>query len=390
MKKAPIYALLVSACLISITLAKWSRIPSPETTAVNMSLGYVGTTVESASGISPSSGLITGDVIKPINVAAGKSEAVIKFAKQSMVKSASFVSSGLEGKVDASVSADGKSWSQVASTVFSPADQQVKLNAGAAQGRYLRLQFELIHGGSIRGFEVFGSLTSQQADEIEVGEDSPVNYTSSFGGGRLIYKSPESYGSRNDAEAGSGISFPESNEKYRTAVYDLGQVRTMTEFGSVHSPRPVRMTVYAFEVLPEKEDWRGRLTFDPAIFDTTQPVARGEDPQGSGVVNMTPEEAVKTRYLALRWEPDYNPPAFGVFSIKSGGFGKAGSGGSGGSGAGANGVGNGKGDGKGGSKGGGGGQASGGGNAAPFSGSPSGQGVGVGAASGKIKSGGKK
>jgi hypothetical protein len=170
MKKAPIYALLVSACLISVSIAKWSRIPSPESTAVNMSLGYVGTSVESSSGITPSSGLITGDVIKPITVAAGKSEAVIKFAKQSMVKSASFVSSGLEGKVDASVSADGKSWSQVASAVFSPVDQQIKLNAGAAQGRYLRLQFELIHGGSIRGFEVFGSLTSQQADEIEVGE----------------------------------------------------------------------------------------------------------------------------------------------------------------------------------------------------------------------------
>ena len=379
MKKAPIYALLVSACLISVTLAKWSRIPSAETTSVELNLGYVGTTVDSSSGLSPSSGLITGDITKPINVAAGKSEAVIKFAKQSMVKSASFVSSGLEGKVDASVSADGKSWSQIATSVFSPADQQVKLNAGAAQGRYLRLQFELIHGGSIRGFSVFGSLTNEQTDEIEVGEDSPVNYTSGFGGGRLIYMSPESYGSRNEAASGI-VDFPESNEKYRTAVYDLGQVRTMTEFGSVHSARPVRMTVFAFDVLPEKEDWRGRLTFDPTIFDTTQPVASGEDPQGSGVVNMTPEEAVKARYIALRWEPDFNPPAFKVFASKLGGKGRSGSGKGAGAGAGANGLGNSKGDGKGSNS------QSPGGNMSPFSGAPSGQGVGVGAASGKKKS----
>jgi hypothetical protein len=376
MKKAPIYALLASACLISMTLAKWTRIPAAETRTVNMSLGYVGTTVDSSTGISPSSGLITGDVIKPINVAAGKSEAVIKFAKQSMLKTASFVSDGLEGKVDASVSSDGKAWNQIASSVFSTSDRQIKLDAGAAQGRYLRLQFELIHGGSIRSFQVFGSLTSEEADAIEVGEDSPVNYASAFGGGRLIYMSPESYGSRNDAAANDtaavgGIDFPESNDKYRTAVYDLGQVRTLTEFGSVHSPRPVRMTVYAFDVLPEKEDWRGRLTFDPAIFDTTQPVASAEDPRGTGVVEMNPDQAVKARYLALRWEPDFNPPAWSVASLNLGGNGKGG----GGNNPGANGLGN-----KGANS------QSPGGMTTPFSGPPSGSGVGVGAASGKKKS----
>lgn len=369
MKKAPIYALLASACLISMTLAKWTRIPAAETTPVNMSLGYVGTSVDRSSGISPSSGLITGDVTKPINVAAGKSEAVIKFAKQSMLKTASFVSDGLEGKVDASVSADGKAWNQVASSVFSASDRQVKLSAGAAQGRYLRLQFELIHGGSIRDFEVYGSLTSEEADAIEVGEDSPVNYASAFGGGRLVYVSPESYGTRNDSALGNGIDFPESNDKYRTAVYDLGQVRTLTEFGSVHSTRPVRMTVYAFDVLPEKEDWRGRLAFDPTIFDTTQPVASGEDPQGTGVVSMTPSNAVKARYVALRWEPDFNPPAFGVNGVKINGRSKKrkeekpGADGTKG-GTGAN-------------------SQSPGGLTTPFSDPPSGSGVGVGAASGK-------
>jgi hypothetical protein len=322
MKKAPIYALLVSACLISITAAKWSRIPSAETAPVNMSLGYVGSTVDSSSGLSPASGLLTGDFSKPINVSAGKSEAVIKFAKQSMLKTASFVSEGLEGKVDAAVSADGKAWSQVATSVFASSDRQVKLNAGAAQGRYLRLQFELIHGGSIRGLEVYGSLSTADTNQIEVGEDSPVNYASAFGGGRLIYVSPESFGSRNNATGGSGVSFPESSDKYRTAVYDLGQVRTMSKFGSVHSARPARMTVYAFDVLPEKEDWRGRLTFDPTVFDTSTPVATGEDAQGSGVINITPNTSVKARYVAMRWEPDFNPPGFDVFDASAGGGGK--------------------------------------------------------------------
>jgi hypothetical protein len=118
------------------------------------------------------------------------------------------------------------------------------------------------------------------------------------------------------------FSFPESDERYRTLIYDLGQVRLMNEFGSVHSPRPVRFEVFAFEKLPEKEDWRGRLAFNPADFQQREPVAAAEDTRGLGYLKAKPKAVVKSRYLALRWEPDFNPPAFGVSSpvISGSGF----------------------------------------------------------------------
>jgi hypothetical protein len=108
------------------------------------------------------------------------------------------------------------------------------------------------------------------------------------------------------------FAFPESDERYRTLIYDLGQVRIMNEFGSVHSPRPVRFEVFAFEKLPEKEDWRGRLAFNPTDFQQREPVAAAEDTRGLGYLKAKPKSTVKSRYLALRWEPDFNPPSFGV------------------------------------------------------------------------------
>jgi hypothetical protein len=284
MKKAPVYSLLISACLITAAAAKWSRLPSVDKIPVNMSSVLAGTTVDSATGVSPSGALVLNDPMKTINLASGRSEAVIKFVKQSVVKSASFVSDGIEGKVEASMSADGKAWNSLATSVFSPADRVVQLDTGAAQGRYLRLQFELVRGGSIRSFKALGSDTDANYTAKQSPDNSgpKVNLGGGAGGARLIYASPELFGNRKDAVVSGELSFPESDEKYRTAIYDLGQIRSLDEFGSVHSNRPVRLTVYAFEVLPEKEDWRGRLAFDPAVVDSIEPVAVGEDRDGTG------------------------------------------------------------------------------------------------------------
>jgi len=312
MKKVPLYILLTSVSLLTLSVAKWSRLPGSDVKQVNMSLSSAGTTVSSSSGITPTAALLAGDPLRSINIAGGRTEAVIKFAKQSVVNKATFVSDGLEGKVSGSISADGKAWNAAAATVFSPADRFVSIDLGRAQGRYLRLEFELIRGGVIRSFQAFGSHTAgdyevtQNAD----GSGSMINFASGIGGGRLIYVNPELFGARSDALEANQIDFPESDEKYRTAVYDLGQVRSLSEFGSVHSPRPVRVAVYAFETLPEKEDWRGRLAFDPTVFESTQPVASGEDSSGSGSLKVKPRETVKARYVALRWEPDFNPPYF--------------------------------------------------------------------------------
>jgi hypothetical protein len=306
--------LLITLGAIAFAAAKWSRVPGVDKRPVNMSLVTAGTTVSGSKGIAQSSGFILGDPLRPITLQSGKSEAVIKLVKQSFVEKASFVSDGLEGRVSAAMSTDGKAWKNPVSTVFTPTDRLVSLDLGAAQGRYLRLEFELERGGTIRSFQILGAHTERnyKITQNEKGSGPMVNFASGIGGGRLIYINPESYAARSAASGTGPLSFPESDEKYRTAVYDFGQVRSLTEFGSVHSPRPVRLLVYAFDTLPEKEDWRGRLAFDPTVFDHAEPVASAEDSEGTGTLKIKAKSTVKARYVAMRWEPDFNPPAFVV------------------------------------------------------------------------------
>ncbi len=286
---------------------------------------FSGTTLLESSRIGQAGFLVLADPLKPVTLVAGKSSATLRLAKPSVIQDISFVSDGLEGKVAVSLSADGKAWNQVDSDVFQPADRLVKMTAGAAQGRYLKLDFDLTRGGILRSFQVLGTDTdANYTVNQNVDNGATVNFATGIGGGRLLYLSPESFGARGDAVRLGRLEFPESDEKYRTAVYDFGQVRTLNEFGSVHSPRPVRVTVYAFDELPEKEDWRGRLAFDPSVFDTAEPVASVEDAQGSGTVTVKPKKAVKARYVAMRWEPDFNPPAFSVSGTSMNGQGQVG------------------------------------------------------------------
>lgn len=317
MRYTHLFTLVALASLTLQTQAKWSRLPAVEEKPVSIAGILSGTTVYDSKGLDPANALLLGDPVKSVNLPSGQSEASLKFAKQSVLKGLSFVNDGIEGKIALSTSADGNSWTPVDSQVFTPSDRLVKLNGGASQGRYLRMQFNLVRGGVIRSFQAIGTATdanytvTQNAD----GTGAKVNFAAGIGGGRLLYISPELYGSRNDAVKSNVLEFPESDEKYRTAVYDLGQVRTLSEFGSVHSPRPVRFSVYAFDSLPEKEDWRGRLAFDPSVFDTAEPVAKAEDASGSGMVKAKLNKTVKSRYIALRWEPDFNPPAFTAYSV---------------------------------------------------------------------------
>ncbi len=81
-----------------------------------------------------------------------------------------------------------------------------------------------------------------------------------------------------DVRATTSSSSPTPADKYRTIVYDLGAPRTIREFSTAYSSQqhPVRLDVFAFQELPEKKDWRGKLTLDPAIFDAgSHPVASG-------------------------------------------------------------------------------------------------------------------
>ena len=81
---------------------------------------------------------------------------------------------------------------------------------------------------------------------------------------RVIYINPDAPGAGDDAARYNSFAFPESPERFRTVIYDLGSERTLSEIGSMHSARPVRFYAYTFKdkELPEKEDWRGQMSFD--------------------------------------------------------------------------------------------------------------------------------
>jgi len=131
-----------------------------------------------------------------------------------------------------------------------------------------------------------------------------VNLASSSLGARPIYMFPTlEYLGTSGQES---FKFPKSKERFRTVVYDLGSLRTIKRFNAAYSRVPTRVQAFAFEQLPEKKDWRGKMTLDPVIFDQTKPVVTAEDPRGDGSLQLVPERPVQAQYVALRFEPNYN------------------------------------------------------------------------------------
>ncbi len=321
MKSATILTLL-AAVAVSTAQAKWQRLPSIDKKPTPMNFVSAGAVVHSSSGVDQPNALVLGDLMKGVGLRSGNSQATIKFASQTWFDSVVFISDGIEGKVTLSASSDAQEWATIRQQVCTPADRMVSFEPGKVQARYVRLDFELARGGKIRGLQIFGADTSANYEVTQTpGEGAPVNFASGAGGGRLVYIDPELFRGKDEAVKTGIVEFPESDAKYRTAVYDLGQTRILNEFGSVHSARPVRFAVFAFDNLPEKEDWRGRLAFDPTALDTAVPAATAEDAVGTGITKVRPKRAVKARYIALRWEPDFNPPGFTSYGISISGSG---------------------------------------------------------------------
>ena len=313
MKPAYAFSLLLSLVALSSASAAWQKLPNVEKRHVETGVSSIkGAKLVSSNGIGQADSLMSDDPIAASTLPAGTSEAVINLGKQRVVSYASFVNDSIEGKVTISGSTDMKSWNALAQQVFTPADRQASMDFAGFQGKYIKIQFELSKGGVIRHFQLIGADTDKDFKVQQTGGPTKLNLANGIGGSRVIYVHP-SPNKRGDAErAQNKFDFPESDEKYRTIIYDLGTTRTISEFGSVHSPRPVRFEVFTFDQLPEKEDWRGRLSFDPQAFEATQPVAQAEDPRGVGYIKVKTQKPVKARYVALRWEPDFNPPAFTV------------------------------------------------------------------------------
>jgi hypothetical protein len=275
-------------------------------------------TIDSSSGIGQVDKMIDAtDVTAAATLSAGKSFFIVNFGKPIMVSNSSIVNEGSEGKVVLSASADKNGWAVLEEKVYSAADREINFKFAGIQAKFLKYEFVLSKGGSMRALSVFGNQTDygyalKQDPSGEKGQ--PMNFSGGLGGARLVYAAPKPVNGIDSAANFNKFEFPESDEQYRTLIYDMGQVRVMNEFSSVHSESPVRFEVFAFDKLPEKEDWRGRLAFNPADFNLSKPVVAYEDKVGTGQIKVKPPKPVKTRYLALRWEPDFNPPAFAIVS----------------------------------------------------------------------------
>ena len=374
----PAYATTFLLLLASLPSAHgaWQKVPAIDKRPVEIATKSIpGTKVLSSKGLGQADGLISDDPTTPISVGVGASEAVIQLSGQRLVESVVFINDALEGKATISGGSDKDNLVALGHALFTPADRNVAINFAGVQVRYLKVEMDASKGGTIRHFQVFGADTDKdyEISQNESGEGGQVvNAAGGMGGSRVIYVHPSPTRDPEISKLGkaqSKFDFPESDEKYRTVIYDLGATRTLSEFGSVHSPRPVRLEVFAFNELPEKEDWKGRLSFDPSIFDSTQPVVSKEDAQGLGFIKVKTQKPVRARYVALRWEPDFNPPGFSVGGVMMGGagFSSANYNGGGNGGGGSGGGGNDGSSGNGGSSGsGGGGSSADGGSSGPY------------------------
>lgn len=326
--------------------AAWQRLGGLDKRPVNNADSSIADVkIASSSGIGQPENLLRSEATSFAKLPAGASEAVINLGRQVVTNYVTFTNDGAEGRISVSSSGDQHAWAPLSQAVFTSADRIVSLKFAGAQNKYVRLEFDLAKAGSIRELGVYGTDTDYDFRVRETpNSPGPMNVAGGLGGSRVIYVNPSPAGGDEQAEKFNKFEFPETTDKFRTVIYDLGQPRTLTEIGSVHSPRPVRLTAYTFETLPEKEDWRHRKSFDPSVFETIKPVAVAEDTRGVGYVKAKLAKSVRARYIALRWEPDFNPPGFSVSGVQVSASGLSAGRydpGSGGPGAGANGNGQG-------------------------------------------------
>jgi hypothetical protein len=320
--KPTYYIPFVAAALVVLPAnAAWQRIGGIDkrpTDLASASVKDVSVTA-SSGGIGQPENLLSDNVADATRLDQGTSAVTIRVHRQADLSLVSFINDGVAGKVSVAASSDSKAWAPLGQAVVTAADRSVVVKFATAQARYLRLEFDLAQGGAVRSLSVFGSDTDNDfpVQDSDNAEGPQVNVGGGLGGTRVIYVDPRLSGSDDDALRFNRFDFPESEDRFRTIIYDLGRERTLTEVGSVHSARPVRFYAYTYRdaELPEKADWRGRMSFDPASFETIKPVAVVEDSRGSGYIKARLANAVMARYVALRWEPDFNPPGFGVMNI---------------------------------------------------------------------------
>lgn len=311
MKPALLITLLMSLGAMSSVSAAWLRLP-PSTEAIvnHANKNVLGTTVVSSEGMSNAANLVSGDASLAATLAVGKNELVISFPEQHMIDAASFLNDRGVGKMVIAASSDSKEWISLAQVVFEESDRYVPVKFAGAQAKYVRLTFEVSKASDVRSLHIGGNETLKDYKAFEIPEGTKkaveVDAAALARSSKPIYVFPTPVNAGDSDGSREKFRFPRTAERYRTIVYDLGAVRTIKKFSAAYSRIPTRVEVFTFEQLPEKQDWRGKMTLDPSIFDTTKPAATGEDARGDGNIRVAPEQPVSAQYVALRFEPNYH------------------------------------------------------------------------------------
>ncbi|CAN5910549.1 hypothetical protein BH11VER1_BH11VER1_13220 [soil metagenome] len=320
MKSAYLLALTALLSTIDVASAAWQKLPAVRSSPVNVSSeSIVGAKVVSASGISNSQSLLTDDPAQFAKLSSGNSSAVIDISDQTMVNFVSFINEGATGIVSVSASTNNSDWVELSKQPFDGSTRLVELMFAGIQAKYVKVSFNLTKAGSLSSLKLLGS--SKISDYLPQTVKRQGKGASSTGVGIdgtkpvYMFPNPEFFGELENGQA--SYKFPNTNEKYRTIIYDLGDMETLGKFSAAYSKVPTRVEIFVFEQLPEKKDWRGKTTFDPSILDTTKPFAVSEDAKGLGFIDIN-TKAVKTKYVVMRFEPNYVKGVAGLnFDLKS-------------------------------------------------------------------------
>ncbi|HCN75859.1 MAG TPA: hypothetical protein DIT13_01535 [Verrucomicrobiales bacterium] len=286
-RKLAIVMAVASAVAVSAQ-ANLTKLPHRESVPVGLESKISGASIVSVRGIHNSEALLSGPTAG-VHVAGGKSEVVLKFPRQAVLGSLSFVNDGMEGEFRCFSSVDNATWIALGVNQIQADDRQVLINPGSCQGKFVKLEFNALKSGTIRCFRILGDETDAdyQVTQNINGVGVPVNFADGIGGGRMIY-----------ATVG-GDGYAE-----KMIVYDLGQPRQLTEIGSVHSRKTVQLKVFGFEMLPEVENWKGRRVLDvKSVQQGANLIAEMSD-AGEGIIQMTLGKPVTARYVALNWRSD--------------------------------------------------------------------------------------
>lgn len=309
MNTAKILSLLAVLGSLGHAEAAWTRLPTSAPRPIDLASEVLpSTSVVASENITGSDALLSSDATKLASLGSGKASVTIQLIGQQLIDTVTFVNSSSSGAVTVSGSSTlSGGWVSLGQATFSTSDVNVPIIFSGTTVRYVRLTFDVSKPGSIATLSVTGVATEpvikkSASDGNGASSAVSVNLASAIGGAKAIYAHPTPTNVGEKDFMVNVMKFPRSNEKYQTIIYDLGTTRTIREFSTAFSKRPTRLEVYAFKDLPEKQDWRGKLTLDPAIFTETAPVAIGSDTRGLGRIKLIPTQPISARYVALRYQ----------------------------------------------------------------------------------------